>query len=398
MAIPLSRPAGQDLPCWIYRLVSTGSLDETIVERQAGKTSLLAAITGKKLPSISPEDRALLFKLDADDVPSRLLEHLQLAAGEGARAESAYADADAWQRHVLLGDAAAVAEVPLPFLSALASAPLQELAVAMQAEEGGEADDEAGGDEAEDGAVAGDEVASGFHEGSGPLVSCMLHRFIPRKGSSRVQAVNVAACTATESAVRAVSGMAARSASVGSVLADAGASDSDSESEPDDEGCDMCRRRCCARDMSECEICTVCSVCPVALPRWTGCASCVLLLDEVLRGRLDPTVYLYSHYIYTVVFLCPESCNSTLHVHVTRYTIHDTRYTIHDTRYTYTRHTLHDTQYTIHVTRIHVHHLGFTPPLLERCRPFSEWITFSEWPFLSWDRPFSEFVVVFRTV
>ena len=95
----------------------------------------------------------------------------------------------------------------------------------------------------------------------------------------------------------------------------------------------------------------VCSVCPVALPRWTGCASCVLLLDEVLRGRLDPTVYLYSHYIYTVVFLCPESCNSTLHVHVTRYTIHDTRYTIHDTRYTYTRHTLHDTQYTIHNTR-----------------------------------------------
>ena len=66
----------------------------------------------------------------------------------------------------------------------------------------------------------------------------------------------------------------------------------------------------------------------------------MLLLDEVLRGRLDPTVYLYSHYIYTVVFLCPESCNSTLHVHVTRYTIHDTRYTIHDTRYTYTRHTL----------------------------------------------------------
>ena len=149
-----------------------------------------------------------------------------------------------------------MAEVPLPFLSALASAPLQELAVAMQAEEGGEADDEAGGDEAEDGAVAGDEVASAFHEGSGPLVSCMLHRFIPRKGSSRVQAVNAAACTATESAVRAVSGMAARSASVGSVLADAGASDSDSESEPDDEGCDMCRRRCCARDMSECEICT----------------------------------------------------------------------------------------------------------------------------------------------
>ena len=258
MATSLSRPAGQDLPCWIYRLVSTGSLDETIVERQAGKTSLLAAITGKKLPSVSPEDRALLFKLDADDVPSRLLEHLQQVGGGGAgvRVESAYADPDAWRRHIVGGDAAAVvAEVPPPFLSTLASAQLQELtAVAMQADEGGEADDEAGGDEVDDGAAAGDDA--GFREGSGPLVSFMLHRFTPRKGSSRMQAVRAAASDAAESAVRAVSGITARSSSVGSVLADAGASESESESEPDDEGCDTCTCRCRARDMSECEICT----------------------------------------------------------------------------------------------------------------------------------------------
>ena len=238
-------------------------MDETIVERQAGKTSLLSAITGKKLPSISPEDRELLFQLDEEDVPSRLLRHLQQVGGGagdvGARAESAYADADAWKRHVLLGDAAAVAGVPPPFLSTLASASLQELsAVAMQAEEGGEAaDDEAGGDEADDGVVAGGEMdgVGGLCEGSGPLVSCMLHRYSPRKGSSRIQAVRVAASTATEYAVRAVSGIAARSASVRSVSAD-DRDDSDSESGSDEEGCDVCRRRWRAREMSECEGCT----------------------------------------------------------------------------------------------------------------------------------------------
>ena len=64
-------------------------------------------------------------------------------------------------------------------LPALEIAPLQELlTMAMQAEDGVEADDEARGDEADDGAVAGDDVDGGFSgvcEGSGPLVSCMLH-------------------------------------------------------------------------------------------------------------------------------------------------------------------------------------------------------------------------------
>ena len=93
-------------------------------------------------------------------MPSRLLRHLQQVGGDGApacvRAASAYANAYAWKRHVLLGDAAAAVEVPPPFLPALVLAPLQELStVAMQAEEGGEADDEARGDEADE---AGDDA------------------------------------------------------------------------------------------------------------------------------------------------------------------------------------------------------------------------------------------------
>lgn len=55
---------GQPSTCYLYRMLSTGSLEETILDRQAGKTSLLAMITGGDLPAMQSDDRKLLFDLD----------------------------------------------------------------------------------------------------------------------------------------------------------------------------------------------------------------------------------------------------------------------------------------------------------------------------------------------
>ena len=80
---------GQLKACYLYRLLSTGSLDETILERQAAKSSLLQSLSSGKLPSMQSDDRALLFDLDAPDVPSRL--HAR------AEEDSPYADESQWQ-------------------------------------------------------------------------------------------------------------------------------------------------------------------------------------------------------------------------------------------------------------------------------------------------------------
>jgi len=68
--------AGQKRPCTIYRLLVAGSLDETIIERQAGKEALLEMLQSKRLPDAKLEDRELLFTLDDRSVPSRLATHL----------------------------------------------------------------------------------------------------------------------------------------------------------------------------------------------------------------------------------------------------------------------------------------------------------------------------------
>jgi len=67
----IHRP-GQQRPCWHYRLASTGSLDETILDRQAGKASLLETLASGKIPLTQSEDAELLFTLDAPTVASRL--------------------------------------------------------------------------------------------------------------------------------------------------------------------------------------------------------------------------------------------------------------------------------------------------------------------------------------
>uniref|UniRef100_A0A7S0J6H7 Helicase ATP-binding domain-containing protein n=2 Tax=Calcidiscus leptoporus TaxID=127549 RepID=A0A7S0J6H7_9EUKA len=63
---------GQLKECYLYRLISTGSVEETIMERQTAKEGLLQAMQSNKLPPIQSEDRRLLFALDQPEVASRL--------------------------------------------------------------------------------------------------------------------------------------------------------------------------------------------------------------------------------------------------------------------------------------------------------------------------------------
>ena len=53
-------------------MLVTGSIDETIVERQVGKQELLEMLASKKLPAEKLEDRHLLFALDGEETSSRL--------------------------------------------------------------------------------------------------------------------------------------------------------------------------------------------------------------------------------------------------------------------------------------------------------------------------------------
>ena len=79
---------GQLKPCFLYRLVATGTIDETILARQAAKSSLLSMLSSGKLPAAQSDDRAMLFELDAPEVASRLRASVE--------EDSPYADTDVW--------------------------------------------------------------------------------------------------------------------------------------------------------------------------------------------------------------------------------------------------------------------------------------------------------------
>ena len=92
-----SAPAGQTKECYIYRLSCTGSIDETILERQTQKGGLLEMVSAErpKLPPAHSPDRDLLFKLDDTSTSSRLAARLP--------ADSPYADEAVWKRADLGG-------------------------------------------------------------------------------------------------------------------------------------------------------------------------------------------------------------------------------------------------------------------------------------------------------
>jgi hypothetical protein len=63
---------GQKKPCYVYRLLTTGSIDETVVMRQMRKGGLCSMLEDGKLPPLHSPDCDLLFKLDEPECPSRL--------------------------------------------------------------------------------------------------------------------------------------------------------------------------------------------------------------------------------------------------------------------------------------------------------------------------------------
>ena len=79
---------GQTRECYVYRLLATGTVDETIIERQQGKTSLMATVAHGKLPEVQSDDRALLFEMDEAGEESRLRAR--------CAADSPYADRSQW--------------------------------------------------------------------------------------------------------------------------------------------------------------------------------------------------------------------------------------------------------------------------------------------------------------
>ena len=60
---------GQTRPCYVYRLLTTGSIDETIIQRQVRKDGLCNMLEKGSLPPLHTPDCALLITL----VTSRIL-------------------------------------------------------------------------------------------------------------------------------------------------------------------------------------------------------------------------------------------------------------------------------------------------------------------------------------
>ena len=89
--------AGQPKECYIYRFACTGSIDETILQRQTQKGGLLDMLDRGKLPPSHSRDRDQLFGLDEETTASRLHERLP--------SDSPYADAGLWA-HVDLSESA----------------------------------------------------------------------------------------------------------------------------------------------------------------------------------------------------------------------------------------------------------------------------------------------------
>ena len=108
----IHRP-GQTKPCWIYRLVLTGSMDETVLERQERKCSLLSTLDTGALPMQGSDDRALLFALD-DDGGARL---------QRCARDSVYADVARWcSAHT--GNEPAWMQLKVPWLHTAAASKL----------------------------------------------------------------------------------------------------------------------------------------------------------------------------------------------------------------------------------------------------------------------------------
>ena len=79
---------GQKKECYIYRHLTTGSIDETIIARQVQKGGLCDILEDGKLPAPHSPDIDLLFKLDDPECTSRLCSTMP--------SDSLYADATAW--------------------------------------------------------------------------------------------------------------------------------------------------------------------------------------------------------------------------------------------------------------------------------------------------------------
>jgi hypothetical protein len=75
-------------PCYVYRLLATGSIDETVVMRQLRKGGLCNMLEDGKLPPLHSPDCDLLFKLDEPECLSRL--HAT------SPRDSPYVDESAW--------------------------------------------------------------------------------------------------------------------------------------------------------------------------------------------------------------------------------------------------------------------------------------------------------------
>jgi len=83
---------GQIKECYIYRLACTGSIDETVLERQTRKGGLLDMLSAKnpKLPPVHSPDRNLLFTVDDMSIASRLSTRLP--------GDSPYANEAVWRQ------------------------------------------------------------------------------------------------------------------------------------------------------------------------------------------------------------------------------------------------------------------------------------------------------------
>ena len=91
-------PTGQIKECYIYRLACTGSIDETVLERQTRKGGLLDMLSAKKpkLPPAHSPDCDLLFTVDDTSIPSRLASRLP--------GDSPYANQAVWRQINLVED------------------------------------------------------------------------------------------------------------------------------------------------------------------------------------------------------------------------------------------------------------------------------------------------------
>ena len=71
---------GQRRPCYVYRVVAQGSIDELVLHRQATKSSLCGLLKSKKFPTRSDPDRAAVFDMTDENVASRLWEESSRAS------------------------------------------------------------------------------------------------------------------------------------------------------------------------------------------------------------------------------------------------------------------------------------------------------------------------------